>query len=96
MPLHHYNRSDHLTSLMHEFGTYCLSYLPPEGSLEAEIQMTVSSEADLSQMLRILESFLQATGYEIEGKELALQYASVPAEFDYSSFGLLGSYWGGK
>lgn len=81
---------------MHEFGTYCLSYVPPEGALEAEIQMTVSSEADLSQMLRVLESFLQATGYETEGKELALQYASAPADFDWSSFGLPNPYWGGK
>ena len=81
---------------MHEFGTYCLSYVPPEGSLEAEIQMTVSSEADLGQMLSILESFLQATGYDIGGKELALQYASAPAEFGSNLVGLPTPYWGGK
>jgi hypothetical protein len=58
---------------MFEFGRYTLSYQPPEGAVEAAVDMSISSEADIPQMLRFFESFLQAAGYVIEGKELTLE-----------------------
>ncbi len=68
---------------MFEFGRYTLSYQPPEGAVEADVNMSISSEADLTQMLRFFESFLQAAGYVIEGKELTLERK--PPEFDFST-----------
>ena len=42
--------------------------------------MTLSGEADIPQMLQLFESFLQASGYMIEGKELVLKRSAV--DFD--------------
>jgi hypothetical protein len=66
---------------MFEFGRYTLSYQPPEGAIEAAVDMSISSEADIPQMLRFFESFLQAAGYVIEGKELTLERKA--PEFDF-------------
>jgi hypothetical protein len=68
-----YNTSATLVGTMFEFGRYTLSYQPPEGAVEAAVDMSISSEADLPQMLAFFESFLQAAGYVIEGKELTLE-----------------------
>ena len=68
---------------MFEFGRYTLSYQPPDGAVEAAVDMSISSEADLPQMLAFFESFLQAAGYVIEGKELTLERK--PPEFDFST-----------
>jgi hypothetical protein len=69
---------------MFEFGRYTLSYQPPEGAIEAAVDMSISSEADIPQMLRFFESFLQAAGYVIDGKELTLERKA--PEFDFSDF----------
>jgi hypothetical protein len=58
---------------MFEYGRYTLSYQPPEGAVEADVSMSISSEADLTQMLRFVESFLQASGFALGERELALE-----------------------
>ncbi len=78
-----YNTSATLVGTMFEFGRYTLSYQPPEGAVEAAVDMSISSEADLSQMLTLFESFLKAAGYVIEGKELTLDRKA--PEFDFST-----------
>ncbi len=45
--------------------------------------MSISSEADIPQMLTFFESFLQAAGYVIEGKELVLERKA--PEFNFPS-----------
>jgi hypothetical protein len=78
-----YITTEHLTGTMFEYGRYTLSYQPPEGAVEADVSMSISSEADLTQMLRFVESFLQATGYELEGRELCLERTA--PDFDFST-----------
>ena len=78
-----YNTSETLVGTMFEFGRYTLSYQPPEGAVEAAVDMSISSEADLPQMLAFFESFLQAAGYVIEGKELVLERRA--PEFNFPS-----------
>ncbi len=75
-----YNTSATLVGTMFEFGRYTLSYQPPEGAVEAAVDMSISSEADLTQMLQFFESFLQAAGYLLEDRELSLQRKA--PEFD--------------
>ena len=79
-----YNTSATLVGTMFEFGRYTLSYQPPEGAVEAAVDMSISSEADLPQMLSFFESFLQAAGYVIEGKELVLERRA--PEFNFPDF----------
>jgi hypothetical protein len=69
---------------MFEFGRYTLSYQPPEGAVEAAVDMSISSEADIPQMLAFFESFMQAAGYILEGKELTLERRA--PDFDFSDF----------
>jgi Ca2+-binding RTX toxin-like protein len=69
---------------MFEFGRYTLSYQPPEGAVEAAVDMSISAEADLSEMMGFFETFLQAAGYVIEGKELTLERRA--PEFDVPDF----------
>jgi hypothetical protein len=84
-----YITTEHLTGTMFEYGRYTLSYQPPEGAAEADVSMSISSEADLTQMLRFFEGFLQAAGYVIEGKELTLErtapdFSSVPDKWHHA------------
>jgi len=58
---------------MIEFGTHEFVYLPPQGAVEAKVAVSVSSEADLSQMLKVFEDYLRANGYQLEGKTLTLE-----------------------
>jgi hypothetical protein len=70
----YYNTTDHLTGTMLEFGKYTLKYEPPtETPEDHSVSMTISSEANLSQMLEFYSSFLRAAGYEFDGKELCLE-----------------------
>lgn len=48
---------------MTTFGKYRLLYDPPGGSLEPEIAMGISAEADLKDMLDFFKTFLMAAGY---------------------------------
>lgn len=67
---------------MIEFGTHEFVYLPPQGAVEAKVAVSVSSEADLGQMLKTFEDYLRATGYELEGRTLSL--AEWPPEYEYA------------
>jgi hypothetical protein len=46
--------------------------------------MSISSEADIPEMLRFFETFLQASGYILDGRELTLERKA--PEFDFSDF----------
>jgi hypothetical protein len=93
----YYNATDHLTGTMLEFGKYTLKYKPPgETPEDHSVAMTVSSEANLSQMLEFFSSFLRAAGYEFDGKELCLErtapdFGDVPEKWDTAE----PNYWGG-
>ena len=75
---------------MIEFGTHEFVYLPPQGAVEAKVAVSVSSEADLGQILKTFEDYLRATGYELEGRTLSL--AEWPPEYEYAD--LAGEYGG--
>jgi hypothetical protein len=96
---------------MLEFGKYTLKYEPPSETPEDHsVSMTISSEANIPQMLEFFSSFLRAAGYEFDGKELCLE-RTAPDFGDISDFGTnsgasmwrdhsnMGSYgpnyWGG-
>jgi hypothetical protein len=65
-----YTDSVNLSSEMYEFGTYRLTYEPPQGALESTIDMSISAEADLEQVTEFFASFLRAAGYPIEYSEV--------------------------
>ena len=72
-PYNHTN-SEHLYSTMATFGTYRLSYEPPAGSTEANIDMSISAEANLSDMLSFFGDFLRAATYPLDqGHELSIE-----------------------
>ena len=48
---------------MYEFGRYRLAYEPPSDEIEADIAMSISSDANLPQLVELFETFLRATGY---------------------------------
>jgi hypothetical protein len=90
---------------MLEFGKYTLKYEPPSETPEDHsVSVTISSEANLSQMMEFFSSFLRAAGYEFDGKELCLE-RTAPDFGDVSDFGSSypgpawadtgASYWGG-
>jgi hypothetical protein len=57
---------------MYEFGRYRLTYEPPSDAIEAEVSMSISSEATLSQMIELFQNFLSAQGYLQEGRYLEI------------------------
>lgn len=63
MALSPYTIPDQLTGTMYEFGRYRLTYEPPSDAIEAEVSMTISAEATLSQMVELFQNFLQVHGY---------------------------------
>lgn len=75
-----YITTEHLTSTMFDYGRYTLSYQAPEGAVEADVNMSISSEADIPEMLRFFETFLLASGYVLDDRELVLERK--PPEFD--------------
>ena len=60
---------------MIEFGKYTLKYEPPASAgIEPTVDMSISSEANLNEMLEFFTSFLKASGYYIdENKELVFE-----------------------
>ena len=84
----YYNTTENLTGTMLEFGKYTLKYVPPgETPEDHSVEMTISSEANLSQMLEFFSSFLRAAGYEFDGKELCFErtapdFSDVPEKWD--------------
>ena len=88
MPYSYYNTTENLTGTMLEFGKYTLKYEPPGDTPEDHsVAMTISSEANLSQMLEFFSSFLRAAGYEFDGKELCFERTA-------PDFGDIPEKWG--
>lgn len=59
-----------------QFGTYRVSYEPPADASEPEIvvNMSISCDATLNQMISLFEAFLLANGYQLpENHELGLR-----------------------
>jgi hypothetical protein len=85
----HYTKSETLSGTMLEFGKYTLKYEPPSETPEDHsVLMTISSEANLPQMLEFFSSFLRAAGYEFDGKELCLErsapdFSDVPDKWNF-------------
>lgn len=68
---------------MTNFGEYRLCYYPAEwgsGSMDPEIRMNISAEANLSQMVDFFESFLKAAGYQFE----SLSYKTTPEKVQFN------------
>jgi hypothetical protein len=59
---------------MFEFGKYTLKYEPPASDgIEPTVSMSISSEANLTEMLDFFQTFLKASGYYIaDDQELTL------------------------
>jgi hypothetical protein len=53
---------------MDTFGRFRLAFEPSEDDMAPAVEMTISGEADLSQMASFFDSFLKANGYLYEGK----------------------------
>jgi hypothetical protein len=58
---------------MTDFGRFRLSYEPGKsdphlGILDHSVEMTISGEADLNNLLSFFTCFLQASGYIVDGK----------------------------
>ena len=55
-----------------EFGVYRVSYTPTSeyesAYIEPTVNMSISGEADLNQMLSFFDSFLKASGYVYNGQ----------------------------
>ena len=90
LSLAHYSKTENLLGTMVEFGRYTLSYDPPEGAVEADVSMSISSQADLTEMLHFFESFLKASGYYLDGQELTLE-RSAPDLDPYGDYSLASS-----
>lgn len=71
---------------MYEFGRYRLAYEPPSEEIEADIAMSISSDANLPQLLELFGDFLRATGYLNSGETLQVS--------DLASPGPLTGYFG--
>jgi len=50
-----------------DYGTYRLSFNPPSDHITPSVEMTLSGEATVDQMLYLFESFLKASGYVLKG-----------------------------
>jgi hypothetical protein len=84
---------------MIEFGKYVLKYVPPASAgIEPTVDMSISSEANLNEMLEFFTSFLKASGYYIdENKELVFErtapdFSDVPDKWWHTGE---VDYWGG-
>ncbi len=56
-----------------DYGNYRLAFEPPADQITPSVEMTLSGEADLTQMLAFFEAFLQASGYQLGAKTLKLE-----------------------
>lgn len=58
--------------MISEYGTYRLSFTPPESTGREEypniaIEMSTGGDASVDQMLNFFEAFLAAAGYQLKG-----------------------------
>jgi hypothetical protein len=87
---------------MIEFGKYVFKYVPPASAgIEPTVDMSISSEANLNEMLEFFTSFLKASGYYIdENKELVFErsapdFDDIPDKWWHSGAGYADGNWGG-
>ncbi len=82
-----------------DYGTYRLIFEPPTDQITPGVEMTLSGEATVSQMLAMFESFLQAAGYVLRGDLQVIErapeydpwYANVGTEFNPIGFTTISS-----
>ena len=78
-----------------DYGTYRLAFEPPADQITPGVEMTLSGEADLNQMLAMFESFLQASGYVLKGELQIVEPEANPyftgvANFDFGNHVIYG------
>jgi len=84
---------------MTDFGTYRLTYEPPAGSMDARIDMSINSEANLTEMLSFFGDFLRAATYPLD-QDHELDIGRVAPDFGDQSFweddgvSMVGNPWG--
>lgn len=76
-------------SSMTDFGKFTFTYTPPETNfydeVEPTITMSISSEADLTEMNEMFSTFLKANGY-LDEEDLSSLTASQQNTKDWSDF----------
>lgn len=84
---------------MTPFGTYRLVYEPPANTVEGGMEMNISSEANLDQMLDLFAAFLRASGYPIDfAAELVIQEEQPGNKYEDALNEYISgpaTYWGG-
>ena len=87
----YYTNTVNLPSEMFEFGKYTLKYEPPTSvGIEPTVNMSISSEANLTEMLDFFQTFLKASGYYIaDNQELTLDSVN---PITFSNTGTTGSF----
>ena len=90
----YYTKSVNLSSEMFEFGKYTLKYEPPASAgIEPTVNMSISSEANLTEMLDFFQTFLKASGYYIaDDQELTLDSVNPVTFFNTATTGS-SSFW---
>jgi hypothetical protein len=95
----YYTNTVNLPSEMFEFGKYTLKYEPPASAgIEPTVSMSISSEANLTEMLDFFQTFLKASGYYIaDNQELTLDSVNPITFFNTGTTGSFSlsdqSFW---
>jgi len=88
-----------------DFGTYRLTYTPPESTGQEEyplitVDMSTDGDANIDQMLRFYEAFLAASGFSLKGNlevvtpedDLWAYTAKGPQATDFVPFDQYGNF----
>ena len=70
-----------------EYGTYRLTFEPPADQITPSVEMTLSGEADVDQMLAMFEAFMQASGYVLKGDIRVVERAPEYDPWSITSYG---------
>lgn len=73
-----------LTAMTSDYGTYRLTFEPPADQITPSVELTLSGEANVDQMLALFEAFLQASGYVLKG-ELQIVEPTAPRATTYDA-----------
>mgnify|MGYP006281739161 CR=1 FL=1 len=82
---------------MTNFGRFRLSYDPGpydpySGCVDHSVEMSISGEAELRDLVKLFESFLRANGYTYEGKlDIVNPVSSYPYGGDTMLYGATGN-----
>jgi hypothetical protein len=83
---------------MTDFGRYSISYQPGpldpySGVIEHSVEMSISGQANIEQMLAFFDAFLKANGYVYDGEvqiveeeSKSLYHTTVPGPFSFTPF----------